>query len=888
MPGSDGRGLHGVLLLIDALGAIAPASERRAWVEQWRAELWHYALWLTREGRAPVAGTLLLLGRAAGAVPHALQLRALQWSPRMIFQDLKFAWRMFVRRPAFTAVAVLILALGIGANTTIFTWMQGLLFSPLAGVLRQDRLLVINGITATRDNLSMSYPNFVDLRAARPDGVADLAAFRLAPMNLRAGDEPLRVFGELVTANFFDLLGVRASLGRTFRSDEGLVPDGDPVAVIADSLWRRVFGADPAVIGRSVALNGRQFTIVGVTPPGFQGASAALRLEVFVPMSMQKAIMGVDRLALRGNSWMEVYARIADGAPAARVQASIAVAGRRLAEQYPDVNKGRGLRAAPLWRAGAGTLLLPVLGTLMAIVALVLLIACANVAGLLLARAAGRRREIAVRLAIGASRWQVMRQLLLENLLVAGAGCAGGLLVAHWASGALNAFVPPTPYPVAFAAGLDSRGVAFASAIAVVTAILSGLMPALRASRPDVGLTLKVAALTGTTGRGRLRQALVVAQVALSVVLLVCASLFARSLASAASMDPGFSARQGLLASIDLMPGGYDEVRGAAFLQQLLVRVAAEPHVAAASVARSVPLDLGSGSDTAVTMDGYTPRDGEDVTAFYNQVGPGYFETMGIPLVRGRGIVDRDVANRPRVAVINETMARRYWSGRDPIGATIRYGSGPVTVVGIARDGKYQRLNEEPRNYLYLPVLQNYRGDLVLHVRTDRDPRLVLPAVQAAVHALDPNLPLFDVRTLDDHLRIRTLIPRMAAAMLGVFGLLGLFLASIGLYGVIAFGAAERTREIGLRMALGAGRSQVVWLVLRDGLALAAVGISVGLALASAAGRLVAGQLTGVSGWDPLSFLAAALLLIAVAAAACLLPALRASALSPLTALQRD
>ena len=880
--------MSGIVFLIRALAIVVPASRRRPWIEQWRGELWHYALWLEREQHGPFARIVYLLARASGAVPHALQLRVFHWSPGMILQDLKFAWRMFVRRPAFTGVAVLILALGIGANTTIFTWMQGLLFSPLAGVERQDRLLVINGTSASRDNLSVSYPNYLDLRAARPDGVADLAAFRLLPMNLGIGEQPIRVFGELVTPNFFDVLGVKPALGRAFRADEGVVPDRDPVVVITDSLWRRVFAADPSTVGRTVSINGRAFTIVGVTPPPFRGSNAALRLEIFVPIAMQKAVMAGDRLAQRGNSWLEVYARIADGAGAERVQSSVSLAASRLATQYPDTNEGRGMRAVPLWRAGASNLLLPLLGTLMAVVAVVLLIACANVAGLLLTRAAGRGREIAVRLAVGASRGQVMRQLLIENLLVAGAGCAGGLLVARWASGMLTAFVPPTPYPVVFDAALDARSVAFALLLTVLTAIVSGLVPALRASRPDVGLTLKAAAPTGTGSRGRLRQVLVVAQIGLSVVLLVCASLFARSLASAATMDPGFSARQGLLASIDLLPGGYDETRGAAFLQQILARVSSLPHVAAASVARSVPLDLGSGSDTTVTVDGYTPHKGEDVTSYYNQVGPAYFETMGIGIMRGRGLTDRDVAGQPRVAVINETMARRYWAGRDPIGSSIRFGSGPVTVVGIARDGKYQRLSEEPRNYLYIPVLQNYRPDLVLHVRTDVDPGQVLPSIQMALRALDPNLPLFDVRTLEDHLQMRTFIPRTAASMLGLFGALGLLLAGVGLYGVIAFNAAQRTREIGLRMALGAARGQVMWLVLRDGVSLAAIGIAGGIALAFGAGRLVAGQLTGVSGADPASFAGTALVLAGTAVVACLLPAMRASSLNPLTALRRD
>jgi putative ABC transport system permease protein len=564
--------------------------------------------------------------------------------------------------------------------------------------------------------------------------------------------------------------------------------------------------------------------------------------------------------------------------------------GARLVEQYPDANKGRDLRAIPMWRAGAGSVLLPVLGTLMGMVAVVLLIACANVAGLLLTRATGRQREIAVRLAVGASRWQVVRQMLVENLLLAAAGCVAGVIIARWAAGMLDAFVPRTPFPLRFEAGLDTQGIAFAMALTVVTAIVSGVIPALRASRPQIGVTLKESSPAGTGGSSRLRRLLVVGQVGLSVVLLVCASLFARSLTHAGSIDPGFTLREGLLASIDLLPAGYDEARGAAFINRLLERVAALPNVAAATVARTMPLDVGGSSDMTVTVDGYTPREGEEVMAYYNQVGPMYFETMGIPLVKGRAITSRDHTGDGAVpvAVINETMARRYWSGRDPIGATIRFGRGPVTIVGVARDGKYSRLSEEPRNYIYLPALQNYRPDLILHVKTAADPALMLPALRAAAREIDPNLPLFDVRTIEEHMRLSTFIARMAASMLGLFGLLGVLLAGVGLYGVIAFNAAQRTREIGLRMALGAARGQVIWLVLRDGLVLAAAGIGGGLLLAFGAGRLVAGQLTGISGTDPVSFAGTAILLSAVAAVACVLPARRASALNPLTALRRD
>ena len=878
--------LRAALLLVGWLAPMVPAARRRIWIDQWRAELWHYAQWLHRERASwPV---LRLLARAVGAAPHAIQLRLFEWSPRMIQHDLKFAWRMFVRRPAFTAVAVLILALGIGANATIFTWTQALLLSPLSGVARQDRLLVVRGATTERVGLSLSYPNFQDLRAARPDGVADLVAFRLLPMNLKSGEQPIRVFGELVSANFFEFFGVQPVLGRAFRSDEGIVPDRDPVAVIAYQLWQRAFASDPSIVGRAVLLNGRPFTIVGVAPPDFRGSVAAVVLEVFVPITMQKAVMAGDRLPPRAGGWLDVYARLADGASAKQAQASISLAGARLAAEYPDENRGRELRAIPLWRAGASSVLLPVLGTLMALVAVVLLIACANVAGLLLTRATGRQREIAVRLAMGASRWQIVRQMLVESLLLSAAGGAAGVLVARWGAGALDAFVPRTPFPLRFDAAIDGQTIAFAIGLMVLSTIVSGVMPALRASRPQVSVSLKESSPTGTASSSRLRKSLVVGQVGLSVVLLVCASLFARSLTHADSIDPGFTLRHGILAAIDLLPGGYDESRAAQLVQRLLERISALPNVTGVTVARTMPLDLGGSSDMTVTVEGFTPQAGEEPMAYYNQVGSGYFETLGIPIVRGRGITSHDTAGAPAVAVINETMARRYWPGRDPIGGTIRFGRGPVTVVGIAKDGKYSRLSEEPRNYLYLPVLQNYRPDLLLHVKTDADPALVLPSLRAAVRELDPNLPLFDVRTIDEHMRISTFIARMAASMLALFGVLGLLLAAVGLYGVIAFNAAQRTREIGIRMALGADRGEVVRILLRDGVVLGGTGIAIGLALAFGAGRLVAGQLTGISASDPVSFWGTATVFAAVTAAACLIPARRAARLDPLAALRRD
>jgi macrolide transport system ATP-binding/permease protein len=713
-------------------------------------------------------------------------------------------------------------------------------------------------------------------------------AFRVLPMNLRVGDQPTRVFGQLVTANFFVLLEVRPALGRGFRADEGATSGRDAVAVISDALWHRSFAADPAIVGRSVLLNGQAFTIVGVTPPEFRGSVAGLVLDIFVPITMQKVVMAGDRLGQRGNSWLEVYGRLDDAATLERARASVMVEGQRLSQMYPDANAGRGMFVMPLWRAGVSRLMLPVMITLMAFVGIVLLIACANLAGLLLTRAAGRQREIAVRLAVGASRWRLVRQLLIENLVLAAAGGVGGLAIARWTSGLLRAFIPRTPYPVDFQAGVDSSAVMFCAGLTVATAILSGLMPALRGSRADVSTSLKASTLTTTGPRGWMRQALVAGQIALSLVLLVSASLFARSLVEARTMDPGFSARQALLASMDLLPSGYDATRGSAFIQDLLQRLAALPNVRAVSVAQSVPLDVGGGSDMGVSVDGYSPTPGEEMMAYYNRVGPDYFDTMGVEIVSGRGITARDVNGQPLVAVINETMARRFWGGRNPVGGTIRFGSGPVTIVGVARSGQYAKLQEPPRNFMYLPVLQQWRPDLILHVRTIGDPAAVLPSVQAELKHLDASVPLFDVRTLEQHLELSVFLPRLAGWLLGVFGMLGLTLALIGIYGVVAFSVSQRTREIGVRVALGAARHEIVTMVLAQGLRVIAIGLTSGLILAWIAGRFLSAQLVGVSATDPLSFLGTAAVLVLVAVGASLLAARRAARLEPLTALRLE
>jgi predicted permease len=881
--------LRAVLLFVSLCAVIAPSSRRGTWRAQWRADMVHYAQWLAAQpGRSRWRHAVALSARAAGCLPHALVLRLSEWSLHMILHDVRFAVRMLLRRPAFTLVAIVILGLGIGANATIFSWVQAVVLQPVARVDARS-LVALHGKTSSRDDLSFSYPNFVDLQASHADGVEDVIAFRGLAMNLRGDGEPRRVWGQMVTSNFFDVLRVRPALGRGFLPADTAAIGGQPVAILSHAMWRRSFNADPSVIGRTITLNARPFTVVGVAPEGFKGTMVGLTLDVFVPVTMQRAFMSGDRLPVRGTSFLQVFGRLKPGVSLKQAQGSLDVVAARLAKDHQE-NEGKGILVKPLWRDGAAGLLLPVMATLMAVVAVVLLIACANLAGLLLARAAGRQREVAIRLAVGASRGRVIRQFLIESCLLAAAGGLAGVVLATWTTGGLMALAPPTPYPIAFDGAVDVRVIGFATAITLLTALGFGLLPAMRASRPDVSSSLKEASGTVSGGlrRGRVRGALVVTQVALSLLLLVTAALFFRGLGHARTVDPGFAIRNGVMAALDLLPNGYDAARGTTLHQQLLERVSALPQVTSATVAYSMPLDISGGSNMTLDIDGYQPAQGEEIDVYYNRVGPRYFETMGIPLVAGRSIGTGDVEGRQLSVVINETMAQKYWKGQDPVGRTVRFGSGPAVVIGVAKNGKYGQLNETPRNFMYVPIAQYFRHDAILIVRTEGDPAAIVPALHAEVKKLDPNLPLFDVRTINEHMKLRVFIPRLASTLLALFGGLAVLLAVVGLYSVVAYNVAQRTREIGVRVALGASRGQILLLVLRQGMILTVIGLVIGGMLAVAAGFGLRSQLMGIAPTDPVSFIGTTLLLLGVSLAACLVPARRATRLDPVTALRLE
>jgi macrolide transport system ATP-binding/permease protein len=807
------------------------------------------------------------------------------------FRDLRHAFRGLVRTPGFTVVAVLTLAIGIAATATVYSWTQALFLAPLPGVPDQGTVRIFTGRTRDGSQRSLSVPNFRDLqKAARKGGMPVLvAAHSLTPVHLMEGERPERIWASVVSGNFFDVLGVRAAAGRTFLPEEDGAANGHPVVVLSWDFWQSRFQGDPALVGRTLRLNGHPYTVVGVAPRGFHGADIGLAVDLWVPLAMQPRIVtGGDRLEQRGWGWMNAVARIAPGVTDERAQASLEAVSAQLAKDFPGNNEGVTFVAYRFWNAPGNDDSLRTLIVAGAMALLVLLLACANVANLLLVRALGRRRETAIRLSLGAGRGQLVRLLLAEGLALS--LLAGGLavLITLWSRRLFELLSPPVDVPVGPPPPLDGRVLAFAAAVALLTGLAFSLAPALQLTSRRLAGVLRDEGTAVSGGRkGRLRNGLVVVQVALSCVLLITAGLFARSLRQASALDPGFSARNVLLAAADVFPNGYDEARGRIFYRELRRRLAALPGVESASFAMMLPLS-GSSSSSSAEIEGYQPKRDEEVNVGFNFVGPGYFETIGIPVLRGRGLNAADDERAPKVAVINEAMARRYWPDGGALGGKLKTVGKDLTVVGIVKNGAYQQLDEEPQPMLYAPMMQNYVSSMILHVRTAGDPAGLVNALRAEVRALDPSLPLADVRTMGEHLRLATFNQRLLASFLGGLGAIALLLSTIGLYSVIRYAVSQRTRELGVRMALGAQPGEVARLVLGQGMVLALLGAVLGLMVAFATGRLLANQLYGVSATDPVVFAGVLALLAAVSALASWLPARMAARVDPMIAIRAE
>jgi predicted permease len=795
---------------------------------------------------------------------------------------------MFLKSPGFTVVAVAVLALGIGANTTIFSLVNAVLLRPLP-VKDPDQLVLLLTKRPDSVNHNFSYPAYADYRD-RNDVLSGLIAYSFTTASFSSGGSTERVAAELVSSNYFTTLGVSAALGRTFLSEEDKIPGTHPVAVVGDGLWKRHFGSDPKTLGKTVTVNGHAFTVIGVAPEGFRGADIAGSTEIWIPLMLQAQVLaGSDFVHSRTANWLYLLGRLKPGISMQQAQAAMAVLDSQLRKANPSPEP----EEIVLVSGRQGDSILPVdlslpLLLLMAAVQIVLLIACANVANLLLVRATARRKEVAVRLALGATRFRLVRQLLIEGSLLALLAGACGLIVAVWLRDFLVNFKLWTEsIPATMDLSLDVRVLAFTLLLSILTGILFGLAPALNASRLDLVGALKdeISAIGRGASRLPLRKILVVAQVALSLVLLIGAGLLVRSLQKLLAVDPGFRPANVLLMSVDLEPSGYDKTRGRSFQQQVLEKLKSLPEVQSVTVASVPPVNRG-GSRSSVYLD---PRDpGTEVD--FRVVGLRYFQTLGIPLLRGRDFTQQDREGTPELVIINETMARRFWPGQDPIGKRILWTrKGPYAeVIGVVRDGKYRNLREEAQPSFYLSLLQSYRPNMTIHARTVGNPLVVLGKLRAEVQALDKYLPVFDIRTLEDQIRMSLAQERTTTLLCSSFSLFALLLAGVGLYGVIAYSVTRQTKEIGIRMALGAEPRDVLKLVLKEGATLVTFGLTLGLAAAPALTNVLSSLLYGVRPTDPLTFVTVSLLLAAVAMLASYIPARRATKVDPMVALRYE
>jgi predicted permease len=837
--------------------------------------------------------------KAFGGVEQAKErsrdARGVRWIEDL-WKDLRYGARMLVKNPGFTLIAVLTLALGIGANTAIFTWLKAIYLEPLPGVAASHRLVMLRStwIKAGNALMQVSYPNYKDYRD-RNEVFSGLAAFNNITFNLADGKgQPERIWGSLVSGNFFDVLGVRVALGRTFTPDEDRTPGTQPAVVISYRLWQRRFGADPSLIGKTIRLNQLDFTVIGVAPEGFRGSLIGMEFDLWAPAIMYPQVSpSGHHLNLRGSHHFLVIGRLKDGVTFEQAQANTQAIAAQLAKYYPQENAGEGATLITLSNEQEGVgLIAPWLLVLMAAASLVLLIACLNVANLLLARAAGRSREMGVRLALGAGRGRLVRQMLTESLLLAVMGGAAGALLALWLSNAMSLMIPPMGDPIRLNLAWDHRVTGFAVGLTFLTVLAAGLVPALRATKVDPVVSIKNEGgpIGALTRRSRLRGALVVTQIAVSLVSLVCAGLFIRTLEQQLKVDPGFDPERVLLVSMNLYTNGYDEKRGTEFYRQLLDRVASLPGVVSASMSDGVPNAWSGGTTWGHEIEGYTPRPDEPMGINYEVVAPRYFQTMRIPLAEGREFSEADHAQSAPVALVNETMARRYWPGQNPVGKRLRGGgSGPwTTIIGVARDVNHFGARAPARPFMYYPLYQSYDAQMMLVARTAGDPWQALPGVRGAARELDPTLSVFDEKTLVTHSSIPLFLDRIVVTFLSAFGLLALTLTAIGLYGVMAYSVTTRTHEIGIRMALGARGLDVLKQILKEGLALALIGMAIGLAASFALTRLIESLLFGVSATDAVTFILVSLLLAAIALLACYLPARRAMSVDPMVALRRD
>lgn len=807
--------------------------------------------------------------------------------------DLRYAVRMVRKSPVFTGVAVLVISLGTGAVTTIFSAMNAVVLRPLPGATDGDRLVGVQRRSKDgSEGMQGSYAYYRHIRdhSRTLEGVA---AWSKASLSIAERGEGHAVDGNIVSGNYFAVLGVRPALGRFFLPDEDRTPMTHPVVIVSHGFWSMQLGGDSSVIGRPVTVNGHPYTVIGVTPEGFRGVFTPLKVDAWVPLMMQAQLRpGRD---LDEAIWLWMFGRLADGVQKETARAELETLTAAHAREAPTVwARQRYMHIEMAAITGlpedARKAFVGFMGLLLAAAGLVLLIASVNVASMLSARALARRREMALRTALGAGRARLIRQLLTESLLLFVFGAFGGITVAWLATGAFEQMSIPGNAAVALELSPDPRVLAFALVVSMVTGVVFGLAPALQAARRDITSRLREDTAASGNRRSFVGSTLIVGQLAFSLVLLVAAGLFLRALDQGARVDPGFETSGVATAGFNAESWGYDDVKARAFYEALRERMEGIPGVTAVSYTGIVPLSLSSSSDD-IQFDGVLAAAGENrdrVRVSVNAVDAGFFDVLKLPIVTGRVLGRDDREGSPSVALVNETLVRRHFPDGNALGQTFSYRGGKVTIVGIARDAKYAALNEETPPFVYVPIAQVWRTDQTLLVRTSGDAASLSPAIHEAVRALDPALPRPTVRTLDQEASIALLPQRVAAIVTGAMGAVGLLLATVGLYGMIAWSAGRRTREIGVRVALGAQRNDVLGMIVREGMRLTGLGVVIGLLLAAGTTRLLARFLFKVSPFDAITFTGMSLLFIAVALVASYLPARRAATADPMLALRAD
>jgi len=811
------------------------------------------------------------------------------------WQDVRYSLRMIAKAPGYAAIAILTLALGIGANTTIFSWINSTLLNPVPGLASPSEVVSLT-LSKPGDNpFPFTYPDLEALRDGQ-QSFTGIAACNFAQMSLTGKGKPERVWGMVASANYFDVLGVRPILGRGFLPVEDEKPGGAPVAVISYRLWQTHFGENPDIVGHVIQINQHPYTIVGVTPAEFQGSQTGVRTELWVPIMMEEQVTtGGDLLHDHHYFWLLMFGRLKTGVAPEQAQEEMTLRLKREAKNYPEEHKGHdSVTLYPLWRNPFGlnqfmSMLLP---ALMIIAGLVLLLACANVANLMLVRSMGRRREIAIRMSLGASRWRLVRQLLVESLLLALTGGVMALLMTFWTAGTLLNFLPVTPdIPLSLNLRADRTVLLATLVISVLTGVIFGILPALRSSglAPVAVLKEDTGSASGGLKKARLASGLVVAQMSLSLLLLICAGLFIRSVVSAERINPGFNSHNVLIASFDLFTAGYSDASGAEFDRQVIAKLEALPGIQSVALSSRVPLAFGGGS-TSVKPEGYVSQANESMETQVAIITPNYFQTMQIPIVKGRDFTLQDTKSSQRAVIVSEAFVERYWPHQEGLGKQLNSDLTHewFTVIGVARNSKVNGLNEKPMPFLYLPLYQVYRPDMIVNVRVAGDALAFSKAVEKSIHELNGDLGVFDVTALELREQIASFPQRIAGTFVGAFGVLALILAAVGIYGVTAYTTRQRTHEIGIRMALGASKEDILRLVLGHGLLLTLTGVCLGLAVSFALTRYLSSLLLGVTSTDALTFSSVAILLCAVALFACFIPTRRAMRVNPMAALRYE